>query len=81
MGVRLGIARAVGAASTAVLRGAFRRPAENFPGKAALVIDPQLIAELRGRMRRGSVCVVGTNGKTTVHLPSRPFAGEKPGSG
>jgi lipid II isoglutaminyl synthase (glutamine-hydrolysing) len=66
MGLRFTAARAVSAVSTWGLKNVFRRPAANFPGKIALYVDPQLIAHLRGKLKRGSVCVVGTNGKTTV---------------
>ena len=66
MSLRFDIAKAVGAVSTWGLRTAFHRPAENFPGKAALYIDPTLIADLKPRLSEGSVVVVGTNGKTTV---------------
>ena len=66
MNLRFGIAKAIGAASTWGLRSLFHRPAENFPGKAALLADPELIGDLRSRIREGSVIVVGTNGKTTV---------------
>lgn len=65
MGIRFGLARAAGAVSTWGLKHVFRRPAANFPGKLALYIDPELIADLRGRVS-SSICVVGTNGKTTV---------------
>lgn len=66
MGIRKSAAQAVSAASTAVLRNIFRRPAGNFPGKIALYLDPQIIASMTPKLARGSVCVVGTNGKTTV---------------
>ena len=66
MGLKFTAARAVGAVSTWGLKNVFHRPAANFPGKVALYVDPQLIAHLRGKLSRGSVCVVGTNGKTTV---------------
>ena len=66
MSMRFEIARATGALSTWALRDVLHRAAANFPGKAALYVDPQLIADLRARMREGSVVVVGTNGKTTV---------------
>lgn len=66
MGVRFAAARAISAVSTWGLKNVFHRPAANFPGKIALYADPQLIAHLRGKLRRGSICVVGTNGKTTV---------------
>ena len=66
MGLRFIAARAVSGVSTWGLKNVFHRPAANFPGKMALYVDPQLIAHLRGKLERGSVCVVGTNGKTTV---------------
>lgn len=66
MGARLFCARAVAALSTWGLKHVFHRPAANFPGKIALYIDPNLIGDLSGRCRKGSVAVVGTNGKTTV---------------
>ena len=52
--------------SSAVLRHIFRRPAGNFPGKLALYIDPSIIASTASKLEHGSICVVGTNGKTTV---------------
>ena len=66
MTLRLKLAEAIGAGSTWTLKRVFHRPAANFPGKAGLVADPQLIADLSPRLREGSVVVVGTNGKTTV---------------
>lgn len=65
MGLRFNLAQVVAATSTVGLKYVFRRPAANFPGKVALYVDPQLLAHLRGRVDQ-SVCVVGTNGKTTV---------------
>ena len=66
MGLRFGLAKAVGATLTWGLRNVAHRPAANTPGKIALYVDPQLIAHVRARPHEGSVCVVGTNGKTTV---------------
>ena len=66
MGLRFACAKAISATSTWGLKHVFHRPAANFPGKIALYADPQLIAHLRGRLTCGSICVVGTNGKTTV---------------
>ncbi|WP_101720924.1 MurT ligase domain-containing protein [Eggerthella timonensis] len=66
MGLQFAGARAVSAVSTWGLKNVFRRPAANFPGKIALYLDPRLIADLAPKLERGSVCVVGTNGKTTV---------------
>ncbi len=66
MGLRKIGAQAVSALSTVALKRVFRRPAANFPGKVALYVDPRIIADLRGKLRCGSIMVVGTNGKTTV---------------
>ena len=66
MGLRFTLAKATGAALTWGLRNVARRPAGNTPGKIALYLDPALIAHLRPRLTRGSIVVVGTNGKTTV---------------
>ncbi len=66
MGIRFAAARCVSALSTFGLKHVFRRPAANFPGKIALYVDPSLLADLRGKLARGSIMVVGTNGKTTV---------------
>ena len=66
MSIRLTLARGVGALSSWILRHVLRRQASSFPGKAALAIDHELIAELRNLFSKGSVVVVGTNGKTTV---------------
>ena len=60
------MAKATGGLLTWGLRNVARRPAGNVPGKIALYVDPHLIGRLRGKLRRGSVVVVGTNGKTTV---------------
>ena len=66
MGLRYAGARVISAASTWGLKHLFHRPAANFPGKVALYVDPRVIADARGKLERGSVVVVGTNGKTTV---------------
>ena len=60
------LAKAVGAAATWALAKVAHRPAANFPGKAGLVVDPNLIAHLKPRVSEGTIVVVGTNGKTTV---------------
>ena len=65
MGLQFAGARAVSAIQRG-LKNVFRRPAANFPGKIALYVDPRLIADLAPKLEQGSVCVVGTNGKTTV---------------
>ncbi len=66
MTIRSGIAAGVSGVLTWILRNVARRSAGALPGKVALKIDPAIVAELRGKMRDGSVVVVGTNGKTTV---------------
>lgn len=64
--MRKALGRAASAASTWGLRHIAHRPAANMPGKIALKLDPQIIAESMNRVTQGSVVVVGTNGKTTV---------------
>ncbi|WP_417295070.1 MurT ligase domain-containing protein [Ellagibacter isourolithinifaciens] len=66
MSIRFAAAQAVSSISTWGLKHVFRRPAANFPGKIALYVDPRLLANLREKLTRGSIMVVGTNGKTTV---------------
>lgn len=66
MGLRYAGARVISAASTWGLKHLFHRPAANFPGKVALYVDPCVIGDARAKLERGSVVVVGTNGKTTV---------------
>lgn len=66
MGLRFFGAKVVSRLSTWGLRRIFRRPAENFPGKLAWNIDPQIIENLTPKLRKGSLVVCGTNGKTTV---------------
>ena len=66
MGVQFACAQMISAVSTWGLKNVFRRPAANFPGKIALYVDPRLIADLAPKLGRGSIVVVGTNGKTTV---------------
>ncbi|WP_165249505.1 MurT ligase domain-containing protein [Adlercreutzia sp. ZJ141] len=66
MSFRFACARAVSAASTWALKNVFHRPAANFPGQIALRADPDVIAHLAPKLTRGSICVVGTNGKTTT---------------
>lgn len=66
MGIRFGIARGISSALTWGLSNIAHRPAANMPGKIALYADPNIMAHARGRLREGSIVVVGTNGKTTV---------------
>ncbi len=66
MGIRANAAQAASGIVRWGLRHIAHRPAANLPGSVGLAIDPHLIADLRDRMRAGSIVVVGTNGKTTV---------------
>ncbi len=66
MGIQTGLARCISAVSTAALKHVFHRPAANFPGKIALYVDPHIIADMTKKLGKGSICVVGTNGKTTI---------------
>ena len=43
------------------------RPGSSLPGKAALKIDPHIIAPLAEQVRRGIIVTCGTNGKTTTN--------------
>jgi UDP-N-acetylmuramyl tripeptide synthase len=67
MGARAGIAKAAGDASAFVLRHVFGRHGGQLPGRIALAVDPNLMAELAPKARRGSIVVCGTNGKTTTN--------------
>ena len=60
------IARCAANASRRILRDAFHRDAANFPGKIGLYLDPSLISHAARNLEYGSICVVGTNGKTTT---------------
>ena len=67
MSVRFGIAKATARGLHWGLTHVARRPGANLPGKVALKLDPQAIAEARGVVRRGAILVTGTYGKTTVY--------------
>jgi len=43
------------------------RPGSSLPGRAALKIDPRIIAPLASQVRRGIIVTCGTNGKTTTN--------------
>ena len=43
------------------------RPGSSLPGRAALKIDPHIIAPLAEQVRRGIIVTCGTNGKTTTN--------------
>ena len=49
------------------LHGVLHRSASQLPGRVALGIDPNLMGELAGKIRKGSIVVCGTNGKTTTN--------------
>lgn len=66
MGIRFGAAKAVGSVLTWGLRDVLHRNGRNTPGKIALYVDPDLIGHLAPKVKH-SMCVVGTNGKTTVN--------------
>lgn len=66
MGIRLTLAKATSAITTWGLKKLAHRPAATLPGNIALRIDPNVVSELSHKVKKGSVIVVGTNGKTTV---------------
>lgn len=66
MGVRKVLASSAASAATWGLRTLLHRPAAYMPGKIAMKLDPQIIAESMGKVAEGSIVVVGTNGKTTI---------------
>ena len=66
MGFSEKIARCAAGASRRILRDAFHRDAANFPGKIGLYLDSSLISHAARNLEYGSICVVGTNGKTTT---------------
>jgi UDP-N-acetylmuramyl tripeptide synthase len=61
LGPKLALARAVGVLSR--LRGG---GATSAPGKALLRLEPDAIGALGARLRRGSIAISATNGKTTT---------------
>lgn len=66
MSFRFNIAKGIAGASRFVLKKVLRRPAGFFPGKLALKIDSNLIADIAPMIDGQSVVVTGTNGKTSV---------------
>jgi UDP-N-acetylmuramyl tripeptide synthase len=60
--VKVATARAVGG----LARRAGRGGGTSLPGKVLIALEPDAIAELAGRLPRGSVIVSATNGKTTT---------------
>lgn len=67
MGLRGSVAQGLGRAASWGLRTVLGRSASQLPGRVALTVDPHLIGELAHKLRRGSVVVCGTNGKTTTN--------------
>ena len=61
LGTKIAAARAVGE----LARRAGRGGGTSLPGKVLIRLEPHAIAELSGRLARGSVLVSATNGKTT----------------
>ncbi len=66
MGVRSTMAVGAGKLTHAALHGLLRRDASQLPGRVCLAMDPNAVAHLRSKVRRGSMVVCGTNGKTTT---------------
>lgn len=66
MSLRSSFATGVGRLCTWGLRSVFHHNASQLPGRVALSVDPQIIADLSHKLRYGSVVVCGTNGKTTT---------------
>jgi UDP-N-acetylmuramyl tripeptide synthase len=62
LGAKIAAARAVGE----LARRAGRGGGTSLPGKVLLGLEPDAIAELAGRLPRGSVVISATNGKTTT---------------
>ncbi len=68
---KLGLARGVGALSR--LRGG---GATSAPGKILLRLEPQAITTLGARLKRGSVLISATNGKTTTAAMAAEIFGQ-----
>jgi lipid II isoglutaminyl synthase (glutamine-hydrolysing) len=62
LGAKIAAARAVGE----LARRAGRGGGTSLPGKVLIALEPNAIAELSGRLVRGSVAISATNGKTTT---------------
>ena len=61
-GAKVGLARAIGAASRASGRGG----GTTLPGRVLLRLDPEAIGRLGARLDRGTTLISATNGKTTT---------------
>ena len=66
MGTHKQLATSLGRLTHWGLRTLAHKPASQLPGRVALALDADVIAELAGKLRRGSIVVCGTNGKTTT---------------
>lgn len=66
MGLRSAVASGVGRASAWGLRSVLHRSGSQLPGRIALALDPELLSALGPRLKKGSIVVCGTNGKTTT---------------
>ena len=66
MTIRSTLAVTIGRATRWALHDVLHRSASQLPGRAALWLDPSLIARLRDKARQGTIVVCGTNGKTTT---------------
>jgi UDP-N-acetylmuramyl tripeptide synthase len=62
LAAKMALARATGALARASRRGG----GTSLPGRLLLRLDPHAIGKLAGRLRRGSVVISATNGKTTT---------------
>ncbi len=62
LGAKIAAARAVGE----LARRAGRGGGTSLPGKVLIRLEPHAIGELAARLRRGSVAISATNGKTTT---------------
>lgn len=67
MGVRSALGVGVGRFVHWGLHSVMHRNASQLPGRVALAIDPNIIAELSHKVGAGSIVVCGTNGKTTTN--------------
>ena len=66
MDLRTALATGAGRAVSLVERRVLGRPASQLPGRVALALQPRAAALLSAKVRRGSIVVCGTNGKTTT---------------
>ena len=62
LAAKMALARTTGALARASRRGG----GTSLPGRLLLRLDPHAIGKLSGRLRRGSVVISATNGKTTT---------------